>query len=405
MTAGNISVNAEIGNESTETPEFPRYLVVTSTVFYVFIFLFGILGNLLVIVVVCLNRNMKTSVNIFLINLCIADLLVLMVCMPTALTDLYARDIWYFGKAMCQAVPFLENTVAHASILTLIAISIERYRPLRGIGDNVTRTAKVLPFLWTICATCNIPWLYIAKYKDSFHLDGTAIKVCRIPMILQWQKTFATLQFVFFFVLPFLTLLILYCNICYILNYSRDVDLNNSKHCRHRRQLRMQVINIIVCLVLLFFIFHLPYRLVSMWLTYAQIKDIYGLGIERYYGMLFSVRILFYLNHAVNPIIYNFVSTKFRNGFRQILTSRSHRGSLVSSNRRGNYNTPFTRPKQTILMLEDRDVDKKGLVQVKASSSSSSRQKMNEFYPMYTNMIVKHNSSKHNTSVELKGPD
>lgn len=84
------------------TPEFPRYIQVTSTIFYVFIFLLGILGNLLVIVVVCMNRNMKTSVNIYLMNLCVADLLVLIVCMPTALADVYARDVWYFGSLMCK---------------------------------------------------------------------------------------------------------------------------------------------------------------------------------------------------------------------------------------------------------------------------------------------------------------
>lgn len=88
-------------------PDVPSYLFssqVTATVFFVVIFLVGVFGNLLVIMVVCLNRNMKTSVNIYLINLCIADILVLTVCMPTVLVDVYARDIWYFGKTMCKYI-------------------------------------------------------------------------------------------------------------------------------------------------------------------------------------------------------------------------------------------------------------------------------------------------------------
>ena len=91
-------------NKTLKTPEFPKYIIVTSTLFYVFIFLLGILGTVLVIVVVCMNRNMRTSVNIYLINLCVADLLVLTVCMPTALADVYARDVWYFGSVMCKYI-------------------------------------------------------------------------------------------------------------------------------------------------------------------------------------------------------------------------------------------------------------------------------------------------------------
>lgn len=101
-----------MANRTLKMPEFPRYIQITCTIFYVFIFLLGVLGNVLVVVVVCLNRNMKTAVNIYLINLCVADLLVLTVCMPTALADVYARDIWYFGSLMCKyRLSLQENTI------------------------------------------------------------------------------------------------------------------------------------------------------------------------------------------------------------------------------------------------------------------------------------------------------
>ena len=81
----------------------PPYLIITATVFYILIFVVGVVGNILVIVVVTCSRSMKTSVNLYLVNLCVADILVILVCMPTALTDIYAKDAWHFGKVMCKS--------------------------------------------------------------------------------------------------------------------------------------------------------------------------------------------------------------------------------------------------------------------------------------------------------------
>ena len=103
VNSAHVLLNESItGSKTAVTPEFPRYFVVICTTFFILIFLFGILGNVCVMSVVCFNRNMKTAVNLYLLNLCVADILVLTICMPTALADIYAKDAWYFGEAMCE---------------------------------------------------------------------------------------------------------------------------------------------------------------------------------------------------------------------------------------------------------------------------------------------------------------
>ena len=45
---------------------------------------------------------MRTATNMFLANLSVADLLVLLICMPSALLELHSRDAWHLGAAMCK---------------------------------------------------------------------------------------------------------------------------------------------------------------------------------------------------------------------------------------------------------------------------------------------------------------
>ena len=85
-----------------QVPEPPALLLVTVTIMYVAIFVLGILGNIVVIAVVWYGRNIRCSVNMYLVNLCVADLLLLLICMPPALVELHAKDVWYFGEFLCK---------------------------------------------------------------------------------------------------------------------------------------------------------------------------------------------------------------------------------------------------------------------------------------------------------------
>jgi len=98
----------------TVVVEPPLYIVMTSTMLYIIIFLVGVIGNLLVILVIVYGRSMRTSVNMYLANLCVADILVIIVCMPTALADIFTKEIWYFGEFMCKSkfLPFSTLTIS-----------------------------------------------------------------------------------------------------------------------------------------------------------------------------------------------------------------------------------------------------------------------------------------------------
>lgn len=82
----------------------PLTLRLSATIVCVFVLVLGVSGNLLVPFVVCRTRELcNNSTNVFLINLSIADLLVLVVCMPTVLIELHTKpEVWILGEAMCK---------------------------------------------------------------------------------------------------------------------------------------------------------------------------------------------------------------------------------------------------------------------------------------------------------------
>ena len=99
------------GDDDEHPEEFPLplYIRVTAFVFLVIIFAVGTLGNTMVIIVINCSRDMRTSTNIFLVNLSIADLLVLLICTPTSIMEVYNDpEIWYLGEAMCKSHIFLD---------------------------------------------------------------------------------------------------------------------------------------------------------------------------------------------------------------------------------------------------------------------------------------------------------
>ncbi|TMW46379.1 hypothetical protein DOY81_008539 [Sarcophaga bullata] len=92
---------------------------------YVIVFLVGLVGNSFVIAVVLRMRNMRTVTNYFIVNLAIADILVIVFCLPaTLMSNIFVP--WMLGWLMCKTVPYIQGVSVAASVYSLIAVSLDR---------------------------------------------------------------------------------------------------------------------------------------------------------------------------------------------------------------------------------------------------------------------------------------
>ncbi|CAF0781941.1 unnamed protein product [Didymodactylos carnosus] len=97
------------------------------TIVYVLVLISGLVGNLIVLYVILKNKDLKHFTNYFFANLSIADVFVLVFCIPTALHDIWAEDQWYLGKFFCLTNQYIESCATSISSLTITAISFERF--------------------------------------------------------------------------------------------------------------------------------------------------------------------------------------------------------------------------------------------------------------------------------------
>lgn len=85
----------------------------------------GLIGNSLVVIVVALNPGMRSTTNILIINLAVADLLFVIFCIPFTATD-FVLMYWPFGNVWCKIVQYLIIVTACASVYTLVLMSLDR---------------------------------------------------------------------------------------------------------------------------------------------------------------------------------------------------------------------------------------------------------------------------------------
>ncbi|XP_052744897.1 thyrotropin-releasing hormone receptor isoform X2 [Bicyclus anynana] len=314
------STTFEMSNNYTEYAEIPYYIKATSMTFCIVIMCLGVIGNVMVPIVILKTKDMRNSTNIFLVNLSIADLMVLLVCTTTTLVEVNSKpETWVLGRELCLAVPFIELTVAHASVLTILAISFERYyaicEPLRaGYVCTKTRATLICGLAWFFAALFTSPILAIVELHTVSRSDGTFYQ-CLTQAVTLWQTTFFVMIIIFLYLLPLVILIVLYTVIAKNLITAASKVVLNKTVDPYNARARKQVILMLGTVVLCFFLCLMPYRVLVLWIIISPSELSENVSPEKWYNLLYFSRIMLYINSAINPILYNLMSSKFRIGF------------------------------------------------------------------------------------------
>ena len=88
-------------------------------------FLFGLVGNVVVVVVMVGDKKSRNVTNLFLVSLAVADLLLLLVYAPLETLQYFVMQ-WDEDAAVCKLAMFALLQSAVVSVLNLSAVTLER---------------------------------------------------------------------------------------------------------------------------------------------------------------------------------------------------------------------------------------------------------------------------------------
>ncbi|XP_066499556.1 neurotensin receptor type 1-like [Hoplias malabaricus] len=302
------------------------YSRITVTVLYTLLFALGFFGNSTVLYIFFKRREVKYlqgAVHYHLASLALSDLFVLVLCMPLELYNfIWIHHPWAFGEAVCKGFYFVRDGCSCASSLNVASLSVERYvalcHPLRAKSVlSRTRTRRVLLVLWMVALLLASPML--------FTMGETRVGqecICTTIVSSVAAKSVLQVNALLSFVLPMLVISIMNGLIgrqlqqisqqTMLLSYGYQtangitVETGRIRSLRHGvKVLRVVVIAFVVC--------WLPYH--TRRLMYCYVTEWTSEMYDFYHYFYMVTNVLFYVSSAINPILYNLVSSTYRQIF------------------------------------------------------------------------------------------
>ena len=121
-----------------------------------------VLGNVLVVASICIEKSLRSSTNYYILSLAFADIMVGAVVMPFAVYVEFSAGVWNLGYQICDFWVACDVMACTASILHLVAISIDRLmavtKPiLYARNKNLTRVWVSIGIAWSLSALIALP--------------------------------------------------------------------------------------------------------------------------------------------------------------------------------------------------------------------------------------------------------
>ena len=275
---------------------------------YSAVFVIGLIGNILVVLVLMQYKRLRSMTSIYLLNLAISDLIFLFT-LPFWI-DYKVKDDWVFGDAMCKLLSGFYFVGLYSEIFFIILLTVDRY--LAIVHAVFALQARTVTFgiitsivIWVLAILASLPGLYFSKtqwefshYTCSLHFPPESFT--------RWKQFQALKLNIVGLVLPLLVMIVCYTGIIKIL-------------LRKPNEKKAKAVRLIFVIMIIFFLFWTPYNLSVFIFAFQDSLFTRKCEQSRQLDLAIQVtEVIAYTHCCVNPVIYVFVGERFRKYLRQL---------------------------------------------------------------------------------------
>nr|ANO39001.1 GCR020 [Schmidtea mediterranea] len=151
-------------------PRFQIWPMTLISLLLIIIIIWTIAGNVLVMVTIVTELNIKNSSNHLIFSLAVTDLFVAVAVMPlSAIKEVSIK--WWLGLELCDIWIFTDVLTCTASIFHLVVIAIDRYLSITKLTYNRNRstvsTTAMITSSWIAAALVSIPSRFYLQRNNT----------------------------------------------------------------------------------------------------------------------------------------------------------------------------------------------------------------------------------------------
>ncbi|XP_063431093.1 arg8-vasotocin receptor-like [Mytilus trossulus] len=278
----------------------------------------GTLGGIFVLLWMWNNRrlnrrmNSLSRVNSFILNLTVADLMVvLLAILPQLIWEYQDQREWHAGAFMCKFIKFLQSFTMMASTNVVVVIAIDRHLAIRAPLKKIS-VWKMSGCAWTVAVVASLPMFYVFRLVE--HGDRSQCENIFRTTPKSHRQAFLTYIGIIVFVIPFVILIFCYTRIFLKIarkaresRKSRQVIKPGKIHLQSTQssslpKAKVKTLKMTFVIVAVYAVCGLPYFIAEMIMSYGDHCVISPLV----YGLLGSLAVA---NSTANPYVFLLFNT------------------------------------------------------------------------------------------------
>jgi len=300
----------------------PEILIHYQAAVYAVPFMFGTTGNVILLIIIICNKDMRTVLNMYILNLVISDIIYLTVLFSEAFTNRIS-DMWLDGDFMCKFLQFCRRLSVGLSAYSVAVLSFQRYRvTVNPFHVRVSSQPTWRDIVATICGV----WIVAALLAIPSGLSKYLCEEYKILGTIRYYQLVVIFELLVSCVFPLCVIAFSYIMTArHLVESSCPISEGTQNP---QLKTRRYTAKIVMGLIVVFLISYVPYHIFWTYIIYTEGEDYCCnkftdmLRISDYrtqYNYLISTCFLL-INPCLNPVALFCTSSPFRQHLKRCLT-------------------------------------------------------------------------------------